>query len=50
MCKQVGLLTRGNTYYFQARIPKDCTHHFTKPFIRERLTATTLTEAKAQVR
>src|SRR5205085_1623182 len=50
MCKQVGLLTKAKTYYFQARIPKDCIQFFPKPIIRERLTATTLPEAKAQVR
>src|SRR4051812_44914656 len=50
MCKQVGLLVRGRTFYFQVRIPKDCAHHFPKSIIRERLTATTHPEAKAQVR
>lgn len=50
MCKQIGLLRRGNTYYFQARIPKDCVQFFDKPYIRERLTATRLAEAKAKVR
>lgn len=50
MCKQNGLLQRGTTFYFQARIPKDCLKHFPKPVIRDKLTATTHAEAKAQVR
>jgi hypothetical protein len=50
MCKQNGLLQRGSTYFFQARIPKDCKAFFSKAVIREKLTATTHTKAKAQVR
>jgi hypothetical protein len=50
MCKQNGLLLRGNTCYFQARIPKDCIAFFPTSSIRERLTATNCAEAKAQVR
>jgi integrase len=55
MCKQNGLLQRGRTFYFQARIPKDVIGHFSiggrkRAIIRERLPATTHAEAKAQVR
>jgi len=54
MCKQIGLLSCENAYYFQARIPQDIGKQFpldfSKPVIRKRLTATTLAEAKAQVR
>jgi hypothetical protein len=54
MCKQNGLLLRGKTYYFQARIPqeirKEFSADFPKPVHREPLTAATLMEAKAQVR
>lgn len=50
MCKQNGLLIRGTSYFFQARIPKDCVEFFPKAVLREKLSATSLTEAKAQVR
>lgn len=50
MCKQNGLLKHGSTYFFQVRITKDCKAFFPKAVIREKLTATTGPEAKAQVR
>ena len=46
VCKQNGLLLRGKTYYFQARIPQEIRQQFPAVFRmaihRERLTATTL--------
>lgn len=50
MCKQNGLLIRGTTYYFQARIPKDCQQQIGRQVVREKLPASSLAEAKAQVR
>jgi hypothetical protein len=50
LSKTNGLLVRGNTYYFQARVPLDCRKDFAgKVIYRERLEARTLVEAKAQV-
>ena len=50
LAKQNGLLVRGDTYYFQARIPEDCRKEFSgKTIYRERLEARTLAEAKALV-
>jgi len=40
-----GLLKRSNSYYFQARIPKDCLAHYPVPVIRECLN--TLDKAQA---
>lgn len=40
-----GLLKRSNSYYFQARIPKDCLAHYAVPVIRECLN--TLDKAQA---
>ncbi len=50
MCKQNGLLIRGSSYFFQAKVPKDCQHQVGKQVIREKLPASSLVEAKAQVR
>lgn len=50
MCKQNGLLIRGGSYFFQARVPKDCRQQFGKEVIREKLPANSPAEAKAQVR
>lgn len=50
MCKQNGLLKRGDSYFFQARIPKDCQEQIGKEVVREKLPANSLAEAKAQVR
>lgn len=50
MCKQNGLLIRGDSYFFQARIPQDCQHQIGKQVVREKLPASSLAEAKAQVR
>jgi len=45
-----GLLRKANSYYFQARIPKDCLAHYPRPLIlREKLQAPDLKTAKALV-
>ncbi len=40
-----GLLKRPNSYYFQARIPKDCSTHYAKSLLRECLNTLDKTEA-----
>jgi hypothetical protein len=50
MCTQNGVLLRGKTYYFQARIPEDCRKFFPKAVIREKLLTKDRAKAKAQVR
>lgn len=50
MCKQNGLLIRGTSYFFQAKVPKDCQRQFGKQVVREKLPASSLAEAKALVR
>jgi integrase len=44
-----GLLKRGSTFYFQARVPVDCQAHYPKAIIKERLPANDLATAKALV-
>lgn len=46
MARPKGLTKRGNSYFFQARIPKQYLAHYPKPILREKLEAETLKEAE----
>lgn len=50
MAKLQGLLQRGNSYYFQARIPKKYLTHFPQALIREKLPTESRNEAVSLVR
>lgn len=45
LAKPKGLLKRGNSYFFQARIPKKYSEHFPKSLIQEKLPTDSYAEA-----